>query len=87
MLTVSGFVNLGRLGMTETELHAAIKKRLARWPVRDIEARWIDVRDVVEHDLFRKFSARAARSGASPEQREEMQDLVIRSLMELVYAR
>jgi hypothetical protein len=87
VLTIGGFVNLGRLGMTETELHAAIDKRLARWPIKEVDPRWIDARDVVEHDLFRKFSARLATSGVDGERRAQMQDLVIRSLMELVYAR
>jgi exonuclease SbcD len=86
MLTVEGFVNLGAVGMTETEFHAAIKKEIARWPVKEIDARWTDVRDVVENDLFRKFVART-KGSVDPEHRAEMQDLVIRSLMETMYAR
>jgi DNA repair exonuclease SbcCD nuclease subunit len=89
LLTLSGCVDLGALGLTETELHAALKKEIARWRVRDMETRWIDVRDVIDHDLFRKFDRHLSRdgSGVSPERRAELRELVLRSLMELGYAR
>lgn len=93
ILTVDGCVNLAGIGLSETELHAAIKKEVARWQVCDVEARWVDVRDVVDHELFRKFNdhlARRARDGAvaiTGERREALQTLVLESLMELVYAR
>jgi hypothetical protein len=89
LLTVEGCVDLGSLGLTETELHAALKKEIARWRVHHLDARWLDVRDVVGHELFRKFNRNLSRDGSelSPERRAKLRDLVLRSLMELGYAR
>jgi hypothetical protein len=89
LLAVSGCVNLGALGLTETELQAALKKEIARWRIHDMDARWTDVRDVIDHELFKKFNDQLTREGerTSPERRAELRELVLRSLMDLNYAR
>ncbi len=92
LLTISGFVNLAALGLTETELHAELKKEIARWRVKDLDARWIDVRDVIDHELFKKFNAALGNTAGAGEsisvgRRGELRELVLRALMELVYAR
>jgi hypothetical protein len=88
LLGVSGYVDLSALGLTESELHAAIKRALSRWPVKEIDERWTDAREVTRHELFKKFNARLAGEGAvSKERCAELEALVIESLMELIDAR
>lgn len=89
LLTLEGFVDLGALGLTETEFYNEVKKAIARWPVKDVEPRWQDVRDVIDHELFKKFNARVERLAGdiAPQRRAELQELVLQSLMELVNAR
>jgi DNA repair protein SbcD/Mre11 len=79
ILTVRGLFNGSALGMHESELASSLREkvqdRLAGEPVEN----FYDVQHVLEDDLFRQFKTRLAEKGSSPEQMEQVTEMVIRA--------
>lgn len=79
LLTVQGLFNGSVLGISETELAAALREgagsRLAGDPVED----FYDVQHVLEDDLFKKFSSRLMETEYPPALKEQVKEMAIRT--------
>lgn len=82
LITVGGFFDRQKLGMSETELYEHIRKLVNRRAAQlDFDCR--DIHEVLADDLFKTFDERLEQSGVSDEEKERIRQLTIRAMMEL----
>jgi exonuclease SbcD len=88
LVTVRGFADLSRVGMTEVEFHAGLKEVLARFPCETQDtASCSDVGTILAGDLFRRFDARLSRTALGDEDRALVREMAIRAMLEVPDAR
>lgn len=88
LVTIRGFVDLARAGMTEVEFQAALKETWARFPCETKDASACsDVGAIIAGDLFRRFEARLANSALGEDDRALVREMTIRAMMEVPDAR
>lgn len=81
LLTVSGFVNSQKMGMTETELAGRIRQ-LAGSRAVDPVLEFSDIGRVMEDELFKSFARRLDETVQDEARRVRMRELAIRAMME-----
>jgi predicted phosphodiesterase len=88
LVTLRGFTDLSRFGVTEQAFQAGIKDACARYPVESCDASACnDVGGIVSGDLFRRFEEKLSTSPLSDEDRVRVREMTIRALIEVPDAR
>jgi len=85
-LSLEGFVNAESLGMTETAFGAEVQALVSGAHVADVEQRWRDVSEILEHELFRRFLARLEAGQLPDEERARVREMMMDALMETIHA-
>jgi len=86
ILTVSGLVNLREIALTEELFAEALKRIAAEFNAIVGESKWRDVGEVIDTELFRKLEAKLAAGDFGDEERSEIREMLLASLMEVEYA-
>lgn len=85
-LSVDGFADVSALGMTEEELHRAIKDFESQPRVVEVVSRWREVGDILQNELFKRIEDRLNAMETTEEQREAVRNMVIDALTETIHA-
>lgn len=81
LLSVRGFINSRRLGMSEEELVKKIKEAVGERLYREAEFLFQDISDILEDDLFRAFMEKLEKTDHLPAQKEGIKEMVIRAIV------
>jgi DNA repair exonuclease SbcCD nuclease subunit len=81
LLTVAGYINSDREGMTEKDLIGTIKK-LGGNRLVDPEFEFRDIGRLLENSLFRSFEDKLRQSELDPEDAGRVREVAIRAMME-----
>jgi exonuclease SbcD len=82
LLTVTGFINGEVLGMTEEEFAEGIKKIVRDRCAEQPNFKFRDIRQILEDDLFKEFSAKLAQAAYAEEKKDEMREMAIKAMMD-----
>ncbi|HSW35277.1 MAG TPA: metallophosphoesterase [Candidatus Limnocylindrales bacterium] len=83
LLTVEGFYNGAALGIAEEELVESIKQIAGARNAEGNPYRFMDVRHVLEDDLYKYYQERVEQEKYPPDVRERMTEMIIRAIMEV----
>jgi len=81
ILEVSGHIDSARLGMSQDEFSARIH-RLPRVDPGDVHPNWVDVGEILEHKLFKRFAAILDETRVDDETRKRTMEATIRAMAE-----
>ncbi len=81
LVSVGGFVDLGAMGMSETDFATAVKS-LATPQTEPISNRWSDVSRVFENELFERSIAKVVAADMDEDQKPRVRRLIIEAMME-----
>lgn len=76
-LTVQGFFNGSRLGLTERELAEGVKSLVGEKLAGEPALKFYDVRHIMEDDLFRQFESRLDETELTPDHKERVKEMLI----------
>jgi predicted phosphodiesterase len=79
ILTVTGFVNGQRCGLTESQLIAQMRG-IASPRCVDQQYEFTDIRHILEDDLFHRFTDKLADAVYSQQRRSELRSMVLRAM-------
>ncbi len=79
LLTVEGLFNGSALGINEEELAFQIKKKVEQICAGEPVLNFLDVRHVLEDDLFKKFIVRLDEMDYPPDLKEQAKELVVQA--------
>jgi len=82
LLSVSGYVNSEKIGMTEPELAKRIKELATAKRAEELRVEFIDISAILEDDLFKQFVSRVEQRNYDEEKRRRLRDLAIRGMAE-----
>jgi DNA repair exonuclease SbcCD nuclease subunit len=85
-LTVGGYADVDAMGTTEKELSESIRRFDSDPRVAEVVARWRDVGDILQHELFRRINERLRAREADEEHTIAIREMVIDALTETIHA-
>jgi DNA repair exonuclease SbcCD nuclease subunit len=83
LLTVKGYVNSEKIGMSENEVAKQIKDRVKARCAEEPHLEFSDVHAILEDDLLRSFMSKLERRNYDEETKKQLRDLAIRAMMEV----
>lgn len=83
ILKVTGFFNSSMVSMDETELQSQIEELSVKYNCADTDCEILDVRKIVEDDLFKSVMAKLGQIDGSDEEKKQLQEIAIRAMAEV----
>ncbi len=82
LLTVGGYFNSEKLGVSEKELARQLRDTSLRRCADEPRLEFADVRLILEDDLFKSFVAKLEQRNYDEETKKQLRDLAMRAMME-----
>jgi len=82
LLTVTGYVNSERVGMSEEELGKQIEEFAKARCAEELHLEFADIHAILEDDLFKSFMSKLKQRNYDEETEMQLRDLAIRAMME-----
>ena len=85
-LTVGGFADVEAMGTTERALDESIRGFESDPRVAEVDRRWRDVGEILQHELFRRVDEQLKQARLTDEEKEAVREMVIDSMTEAIHA-
>ena len=82
LLTVKGYVNSEKIGMSEKELAKQIREIAKAQYAEEPHPEFTDIHTILEDDLFKNFVNKLEQRNYDEERKKQLRDLAIRAMME-----
>lgn len=79
-LTINGYINAKKIGMTEASFGKALEKTTKG--KCDLHQEFRDVESILENDLFKRYLEKLDQKSFSPEKKSLLRELAIKAMME-----
>jgi exonuclease SbcD len=82
ILTIKGYIDREKIGISEPELAKQIKEITKGKAVKSLRLEFSDIHIVLEDDLFRNFMSKLEQYDCDEEKKKQLRDLAIRAMIE-----
>jgi len=84
ILDVSGYLDTARLGMSQDEFSARINE-IPRVDPAAVDRNWVDVGEILEHKLFKRFAAILDGTDVNEETKKRTMEATMRAMAKVLY--
>ena len=82
ILTIKGYIDGERIGISESELVKQIKEITKEEAIKSLRPEFSDIRVILGDDLFKNFMSKLEQCNYDEEKKKQLRDLAIRAMMD-----